>query len=467
MRRRIRSVTALAATTMVSAALALGVPTAGASPPDPAIAYNAIPTALPGNVPSVGFEATSTSEFGDLVQLAGGGTAAQAVSVVLSSWGCQSGSWTGTCTTAPGATFAHPVTLNLYEVDHSGSTPAPGPLITSVTQTFQIPYRPSTDPVCGDGRWSIDGTTAGCFNGLATVITFDLSSTALALPGEVIWTVAYDTTHHGHSPLGESATCYGEDGGCGYDSLNVGVESFDGQPSAGVDLDPDGVVQDSTWSGAYCDGGAGGTGTLRVDTGCWTGYRPLVTIAGAGLDLRLKGRAGRFDVETYRPLGNGTDAQASWSTMDALDGAHSMFLQKTTNERFAYAAAVVQGVEGMPVAALGDLAFSFTGPCNGGSPRFNLYFDSDADGSANGIAFLGCNNVLLTDDGNGWHTATFPGSMVVTWPHCYDFDPPGPCSIGTPGATETSLSVLIDIVGTHLVDRVTVGQFVTGEPSGA
>ncbi|MBI2356983.1 hypothetical protein HYV12_02970 [Candidatus Dojkabacteria bacterium] len=36
-----------------------------------AVVYNSIPDPLPGNVPSLGFEATSTSEFGGQVSLVG------------------------------------------------------------------------------------------------------------------------------------------------------------------------------------------------------------------------------------------------------------------------------------------------------------------------------------------------------------------------------------------------------------
>lgn len=188
--------------------------------------------------------------------------------------------------------------------------------------------------------------------------------------------------------------------------------------------------------------------------------------ASADPAVRLKGAAGRFDTTTFKQLGNSKDAQASWTNKAALDGKFSMLLEKTTNDQYAFAAAVVSGVEGRTVASLGDLAFSFTGVCNGGSPRFNLYFDSDGDGEANGIAFLGCNNVITTVPAVGWQTATFPSAMVVAGPFCYDFNPAGACSIsGT--ATVTSLSVLIDIVGNTNIDRVVVGGVATGEPNGS
>lgn len=195
----------------------------------------------------------------------------------------------------------------------------------------------------------------------------------------------------------------------------------------------------------------------------------LATPVSAGGGISLKGQAGRFDTTTFQALGNSTDAQASWTNKVSLDGRFSMSLQKTTNDQYAYAAAVVDGVNGRTVSSLGDLAFSFTGVCNGGSPRFNLYYDSDGDGQANGIAFLGCNNVTLTQPAAGWQTATFPNALVAAGGvggSCYDFNPAGPCSIG-PNATVTSLSVLIDIVGSNNIDRVSVNGVTTGEPNGS
>lgn len=240
--------------------------------------YDSIASVLPGNVPSLGYEATSTSEFGDKVRLAYPGRKLGKVSVLMSSWGCEDGSWVSGCSTTPGATFDHPLTLNLYAV----SSGEPGALLATKTVTFSIPYRPSADPVnCSatPNKW-YNAADATCNNGLAVLVEWDFSDDAITLPQDVIWTVAYDTTHYGASPIGTGAACYSSSGGCGYDSLNVGANTFPGSPFAGTDVDPDGAVLDSTWAGAYCDGGAGGTGTLRTDTssGCWAGYTPLARI---------------------------------------------------------------------------------------------------------------------------------------------------------------------------------------------
>ncbi len=107
------------------------------------VVYNNIASPTPGNVPSQAFEATSTSEVGGQVTLAGTERSDPKVTVLMSSWGCENGSWNlGTCTTTPGTTFSHPITLNVYAVD---ALNAPGALLTSKTQTFVIPYRPSAD----------------------------------------------------------------------------------------------------------------------------------------------------------------------------------------------------------------------------------------------------------------------------------------------------------------------------------
>jgi hypothetical protein len=236
--------------------------------------FDSIPTTLPGNVPSASFEATSTSEFGDYATFAGTSRSLRNVEVVMSSWGCQTGHWTdGSCLTTPGATFSHSITLKIYA--NSGS--APGALLGSVTQTFAIPFRPSADPAdctgANAGKWfsSADST---CYNGFATTITFDFSSSHVTLPSSVIYDVSYNTTHYGAAPIGESAACYTSSGGCGYDSLNVGAAST--TPIVGTDDDVNGVFANASFAGSYCDGGVGGTGTFHLDTPCWTGFNPLV-----------------------------------------------------------------------------------------------------------------------------------------------------------------------------------------------
>ena len=258
----------------------LVVMTAGvASAAGPTVVYNSVPGNVPGNVPSQPFQAQQTSEFGDSVTLASGPRNAASVEVVLSSWGCQSGTWNGgDCVSGKNATFTHPITLNLYAVN--GTTGEPAALLTTATKSFAIPYRPSADAAkCAGadaGKW-YSKTDQTCYNGFVTKIDFTLDG-ATVLPNDVIWTVAFNTSGYGASPLGYATPCATSAAGCGYDSLNVGVQTFPGQPSKGIDVDPSGVVINSSTATVYCDGGTGGVGTLRLDSGCWTGFTPLATI---------------------------------------------------------------------------------------------------------------------------------------------------------------------------------------------
>jgi hypothetical protein len=242
------AVAIFAALTMAAA------PAFAAAPP----AYSDVPGALTGNVASIGFEATATSEFGDLIQF-GGTDRARAdlpVTVVMSSWACESDSWNGpACTTTPGKTFPATLTLTLYNVV-DGETPAVGDVILQTTKTFQIPYRPSWDQVLcpADGtkhRWYSPADKL-CYNGLAHEVTFKLPS-GDALPDELIWTVSYSTAHYGPNKTGDLNSPM--------NSLNVGAQSF-GTAPYGVDVEPNSAFDNS------------GTGVLHDEAG-WDGNAPL------------------------------------------------------------------------------------------------------------------------------------------------------------------------------------------------
>jgi len=240
--------------------------------PAPQVVYNSIPSPQPSNVPSQAYEATSTSEFGGQIGLAGTNRTNPTVKVLMSSWACQAGTWNNdNCVSASNATFTHPVTLNIYSVGASNSV---GSLLASKTQTFTMPYRPSADDTnctgANAGEW-YDGTS--CYNGKAFTISFDF--TGVTLPNDAIVTAAYNTSDYGASPMGDNTTCHATAEGCPYDSLNVGTN-----PSATVGT-PLPTANDaylsSTWSGAYCDSSET-TGTLHLDPGCWTGYLPAFEV---------------------------------------------------------------------------------------------------------------------------------------------------------------------------------------------
>jgi hypothetical protein len=237
----------------------------------------------PGNVPSVGFEATSASEFGNQITLMRT-TKIGSVIATMSSWGCQTRP-SGICVTAPGSTFNEPITLDIYQAPSANPSTQPdivgsglpGALILSVTKNFAIPYRPSaSNTKCiGDeaGDW-FDGKLGECFPGFATNITFNLSSLHVTLPKNIVFGIAYNTSDYGSSPYGDGTACHATLEGCGYDSLNVGLGYDPDNLSTGTDPYPGTVYWSTTVAGFYCDGGNAGTGTFRFDSPstppCWS-----------------------------------------------------------------------------------------------------------------------------------------------------------------------------------------------------
>jgi hypothetical protein len=247
---------------LVSAAL-LPASAFAANPTE--VIYNSIPSPLPGNVPSQAFEATSTSEFGGAVEIAAPSKAITKVTVAMSSWACQSGgAEDGSCVTATGAKFEWPVTLHVYALGAGGTV---GTQVASLTKTFKMPYRPSASLKCNTGGWYRMGS---CFHGKLFKINFVLKG--VSIPSQAIVAVAYNTSDYGAAPT----HCNTGPGPCPYDSLNVGLT---GSPTVGAAPLPEDAFLSSTWGGAYCDGGSGGTGSFRLDAGCWSGSQPEIAIA--------------------------------------------------------------------------------------------------------------------------------------------------------------------------------------------
>jgi hypothetical protein len=163
-----RSLKAVLAGSLMLGAVAIGsaivasATVAGAAPPQQTI-YSNLTTAATRTLDydwSAAYEATQMSEYGNQVDFAPGTSRTLSnVVVAMDSYACQSGSYGGNdCVSAPGATFSTPLTLNIYNV---GADNAVGSLITSVTQTFAIPYRPTgNDTECPADQY---GNPAGLY----------------------------------------------------------------------------------------------------------------------------------------------------------------------------------------------------------------------------------------------------------------------------------------------------------------
>jgi hypothetical protein len=272
--RKIQEIDTMSARRFVAVLLVLMVGAVVIASAQTDTVYNSIPKPLPPNVASEGPEAYGFTELGDAVQLtATTGTIGQ-VMFVMSSWACQSGSWyQANCVTTAGATFSQPLTINVYSVKTDAL--AVDQLLGSITQTFNIPYRPSTDSRCSDGRW-FNSKEKACYNGIAVPLTVNFSGMHVAVPsnGKVIVTVAFNSTHYGNPPMGESAACYGS-GGCPYDSLNISTDTRDGIFTGGP-INVNGIfVNYSFANNSNSCTGTNGTGlALDMAEGCWVGYHP-------------------------------------------------------------------------------------------------------------------------------------------------------------------------------------------------
>ncbi len=244
------------------AALALIAPMAA----NATVVYNNIPAPLPGNLPSVGFQATSTAEFGGLVEFAATQRKEPTVTAVMSSWACQFGSGT-TCATVPGATFPQQITLNIYRANAITNEPEGTPISTT-RQTFEIPYRPTANKKC---KASPEGQGWGkeCFKGKTHAIVFH--PTEVILPARAILSLAYDTQSYGANPTGVEGP---------YNSLNVAVTNGEAPPSLSVGADPlpEYAYVNSTWSAMYEPEPHGAVGTFSLANG-WSGYQPVFKVA--------------------------------------------------------------------------------------------------------------------------------------------------------------------------------------------
>ena len=255
--------------------LAVGAGTASAST-NPVL-YSSLPSAGTVSVPSVGVEAYSFNQVGNEVILTRKATVRR-ISVTMVDWACQTGDWTGTsgpCVTVGKPTFPTAITLHLYRASTRNSTTGevtPGTQITQLTKTFNIRYRPSSDPVnCNTEEFL--GSDGQCHHGYDQNLVFALNR---KLPTDVVWGVTYNSDNSGPNPIGGS--------GAPQDSLNVGLAP---KTTVGHARYDDAIFWDTRSQGFSCaapapDGNSGPfvTGVFNLDGPCdgahnsWAGLVP-------------------------------------------------------------------------------------------------------------------------------------------------------------------------------------------------
>lgn len=229
-----RAISAAVALVAVAAVAAIGAGTAGAE-----TVYNNVPSPLPGNFASIGLAATSSTEFGGEIELAGKARSKPTLTIVMSSWACESGSVESNCTTLkPTKGFKVPVTVKVYNAAELEEGP-----VAEATHNEKMLYRPSSTPEKCEGdkeRWFSAADNA-CYHGFAFPITVKLNRLK-KMPKRSVITVSYP---HSSGPA---------------QSLNVSVsEPSEGTLSLGGQPVEEWFVN-SSWSGMYCTGTVGALG---------------------------------------------------------------------------------------------------------------------------------------------------------------------------------------------------------------
>jgi hypothetical protein len=246
--------------------------TAGVSTTQAEIVYDSISSPEPYNLPSLGYQATSTQEFGDHIQLGGSARALSSIRVGMSNWAVKSTYLDGNDVPLPAYShvtmdasgYEHDLTLNLYGVNTGGPTPTLGSLIGTKTVTASVPWRPENQGV-GQPWLAPNGST---YNGIFFTVDFDLSADGITLPEEFVVALAFDTNTHGYDPINLNGP---------YESLNFALGSSPAEPTIGSDADVDGAFWNTSHGPFYADGGAGGVSVLRFDT-VWSPYTPALEI---------------------------------------------------------------------------------------------------------------------------------------------------------------------------------------------
>jgi hypothetical protein len=221
------------------------------------VIYSTVPSPLPPNSPSLGYEATSTQEFGDLIQFSGASLNLTGVTVGMSNWAYES-EWEPLGTSTG---FNIPLTLNLYNV---GAGDTVGSMIATQTIDAFIPWRPEPTPgTCAPGSNNdYLGSDGQCYAGSNSTVSFDFTGTTV--PDEIIYGLAYNTTDYGYNPTGVP----GPD-----ESLNFALATV--PPTVGSNPLPDTAYWNTSFAGNYADGGAAGVGIFRQDQE-WTPYSGII-----------------------------------------------------------------------------------------------------------------------------------------------------------------------------------------------
>jgi hypothetical protein len=370
------------------------------------VVYDALPSVVPStNYPSEGFQATSTSQFADSIHLGGSNRVLNNVTVTMSNWAKFSDYSSDPTYSGNSTSWSQPLTLNVYS-SHLGANGVPDTLLATKTQSFNIPWRPESDPTCSptsNGNGWLVGSTCYNFSGIANNVTFDLTSLGVTLPSNVIVGVAYDTQSYGAHPTGVAGP---------YNSLNVAVPN--NQPvSIGSDNDTNSVFWDTTYPGYTAglkqDSGWSPNGTIAMKITASALPSTTETVTGnTSAGENLPGWMFNRDPSTVTPFSfNAGNAVLGLGSIDVAPIAASPASNKFIAENFVLS----------PVDQVTKLSVDYK--LKGATPANQVYMNVYANyGSSSPTKFYDCRyNVVATTGSNAsFSTLNFDidGSYDVT-----------------------------------------------------
>jgi hypothetical protein len=212
------------------------------------VLYDEIPSPLPTNVASVGFQATAINSMGMYVQLLNNtDKSIGKFSVVMSSWAPHSEHPSFPLSEG----YYHNITLKLYKPNNANS-PTTAELLYTIERELLVPWKPEQSANCSTGRFM--DSNGVCWSGLAFTLTFDIGYCGPLMHSEFIYGIGFNTQSYGESPIGSAGP---------WNSLNMGVTT--NSPSVGSNINPGTYFVDSDNAGTYSDPGP--TGVFRMDSG--------------------------------------------------------------------------------------------------------------------------------------------------------------------------------------------------------
>jgi len=243
-------------TCLFAGLVVLSMPTAARA--SAVLLYSSNPSPLPPNLDSLPYFVSETSEFGDIIGLAGAASqfSLESFVVTLSNAAIESDF------EAVGTSAGYNVdfTLNLYTV---GAGNTVGALIHSFIASSQIAWRPEPDATGTCFGTDYLDANGDCWSGSLSQVTFNLGGQVT--PQSLIWGISFNAGLNG-DPV---------------NSLGVALASALTAPAIGTDPLDDSNYWATNIAGNYSDNGAGGVGIFREDTGWLPSGRPAADVVGA------------------------------------------------------------------------------------------------------------------------------------------------------------------------------------------